>query len=392
MKDECCKYLNIIPGGVYVDCTLGGGGHTKAILQRGGRVIGIDQDPDAIKRSQGILQNYIDSGDCEIVQTNFRNIGLAIQNSRLAGLNTERKGLVDGVLMDLGVSSFQINEASRGFAFGQDGPLDMRMNKGEEKLPADEPARGGTETENEHRQRGAISAHQIINTWDGTAIADVLYNYGDETRSRVLAREIVSSRPLNTTAQLVDVIARKTSFKERSKTLARCFQALRIVVNDEIGALEDALHDMHRFIRQGGAFVVMSYHSLEDRRVKQLFRTGSFDTSALSFDRTRKEARTNHDGGNGNPWESVMKRAVVPTDEEIAVNRRARSAKLRAATQILKHGSEEAAGEEVPFTNADVASARKSKTRTAKAPFMGAKELAKLEKRKLQQDRSAVHS
>ena len=367
MLEECCKYLNIVPGGVYVDCTLGGGGHTKAILERGGKVIGIDQDPDAIKQAQKVLATYISNGNCEIIQTNFRNIRSAIQGSILAGIHTERKGLVDGVLMDLGVSSYQINEGSRGFAFGQDGPLDMRMNKGEvgslESIDS---------TPNMLGKKKVISAHEIINTWDGTAIADVLYNYGDEVRSRILAREIISARPLNTTAELVNVISSRTSFKERSKTLARCFQALRIVVNDEMGALEDALQGMHECLRYKGSFVVMSYHSLEDRKVKQLFRTGTLPTSSSSSGSSSTTMEDNIEEVSkdySNPWYCVTKRAVAPTDEEIQINRRARSAKLRAATQMLLH-------KPIDEVNNDVLNLKTNEKRR-----MGAKELAKLRKR-----------
>lgn len=343
MKDECCDYLNIRPGGVYVDCTLGGGGHTKAILDRGGHVIGFDQDPDAIKRSRTILQSYIDSGSCEIIQSNFRNIREAVAASRLAGPGSGRNGLVDGVLMDLGVSSFQINEGSRGFAFGQNGPLDMRMNKGEV---------GAFSSSAEDTR---LSAHDIINKWDASDIADVLYHYGDETRSRTIAQKIVEMRPLNTTAQLVDAIASKTSFQQRAKTLARCFQALRIVVNDEIGALEDALSNMHLCLRYGGRFVVMSYHSLEDRRVKNLMRTGNLhgtddveEPEHISVRHSRnkfKESVISSASAAGasrsNPWKALTKRAITPTEEELAVNRRARSAKLRVADQNMPHPGED---------------------------------------------------
>jgi 16S rRNA (cytosine1402-N4)-methyltransferase len=358
MKEECCKYLNIVPGGIYVDCTLGGGGHTKAILDRGGKVIGIDQDPDAIARASGILSNYIASGDCEIVQTNFRNIRNAINSSKLAGTGTDKGGLVDGVLMDLGVSSFQINEGSRGFAISQDGPLDMRMNKGQ--------ADGAFDPDGERlltwRGKKVISAYEIINTWDTTAIADVLYNYGDETRSRVLAREIVSARPLNTTADLVRVISSRTSFKERNKTLARCFQALRIVVNDEIGALEEALSSMHECIRDNGAFVVMSYHSLEDRRVKQLFRSGQLLTTTENENGDSDSEQDEDRSTSVNPWQPVFKGAKGPSKEETEINKRSRSAKLRAATRIPRAEEGTNGGKKI----------------RGKGGFLGAKQLAKL--------------
>lgn len=383
MINECCEMLNIQHGKVYVDCTLGGGGHTKAILERGGFVIGIDQDPDAIARSSAVLKEYIDKKSCELICTNFRNIKGAIAGSQLAGKTTEKKGVVDGVLMDLGVSSYQINEASRGFAFGQDGPLDMRMNKGEKLIGVGELPNGSLSS--------SFSAYDIINTWDCSDLADVFYIYGDEVRSRVLAREIVSARPLSTTGQLERIISSKTAFEHRPKTLARCFQALRIVVNDEMGALEDALSDMQHCIRHGGRFLVMSYHSLEDRKVKNLFRTGNIEGRERHTDRAPHRRGDNgfvssgfvssgdstcfsnsDETGEavvlGNPWEVVTRRAVTPSAAEIDINRRARSAKLRVATQVLLHKEEKMV--------------ERYQGHPTTGPKIGAKQLAKMEKRK----------
>ena len=256
LLNECCEYLAIKPNGLYVDCTLGGGGHTREIIRRGGRVIGLDQDPDSIAKTSKELSEYISSERLEIVQTNFRFIEKAVQSAKLANGQ-----LVDGILMDLGISSHQIDEPSRGFAFGADGPLDMRMGQGK-------TANAGA---------AEFTAATICNEWTVDDIADTLYHFGEETRSRQIAREIVLARPLNTTGALVDVINRITSWKQRSKTLARCFQALRICVNDEMGALDESLMSAHRCLRPGGRLVVISYHSLEDRRVKRLFKTGCVD-------------------------------------------------------------------------------------------------------------------
>jgi len=381
MMNECCDLLNIRPGGVYVDCTMGGGGHTRAILERGGRVIGIDQDPDSIGRVKRLLNSYIAAGNLEVIQTNFRNMQDAISSSKLAGDN----GVVDGVLMDLGISSFQIDEATRGFAFSQDGPLDMRMNKG----------MLSSELDDSIPMSKVVSAFDIINLWDANDIADILYDYGDEVRSRVIAREIVLARPLNTTGQLESVISRVTQFKQRSKTLARCFQALRIVVNDEIGALEDALLRMHECIRFEGRFVVMSYHSLEDRRIKQLFRDGVIQGRAVISDTSRGRKRSDGAVSSAvesaviNPWKVVNKRAIVPTEEELQLNRRSRSAKLRCAEQIIiQHGSShmydtsvtgEATGlssSSVQINPNDDVNSKSKKLGGAK--IMGAKQLAKL--------------
>ncbi len=331
MRDECCDGLNIVKDGIYVDCTLGGGGHTKAILDRGGKVIGIDQDPDAIKRASEILQNYIVDGKLEILQTNFRYITDALKTSKM--LFEVNRSEVDGVLMDLGISSYQIDEATRGFSFGKDGPLDMRMGK------------------NSHAN--SLTAYTIINQWDATALANCLYEFGEEKRSRIIAREIIASRPLNTTGELEKVISRITYWKERSKTLARCFQALRIVVNDEIQALDDTLNSIHTCIRPGGRLVVLSYHSLEDRRIKNLIKP-KVDTQDMFIE--------NRDSST---WIPINKKALFPSESEIENNRRARSAKLRIAE---RNGSYGAVNES-------------SKMGDSGKKKMGAKQLAKLQKR-----------
>eukprot|EP01035_Chromulina_nebulosa_P041339 gene41339-55918_t len=173
MLEECMDSLAVKQGGLYIDCTLGGGGHTKAILQRGGSVIGLDQDLDAVKTANEILQDYIKMNACEIIQSNFRNIETALSMSQLFGSRTPP--FVDGVLMDLGVSSHQINEPSRGFAFGSDGPLDMRMS-------------------NAPITASSLTAAKILNEWSLSEIADALFQFGDEKRSRQIAREIVASR------------------------------------------------------------------------------------------------------------------------------------------------------------------------------------------------------
>ena len=315
MRDECCRYLLAGPfeeKGVFVDCTVGGGGHTKAILERGGKVIGFDQDPEALAETSRKLSVYIESGQLELVHTNFRNIANAVRESKLA---KENGGVCNGILMDLGVSSHQINEPRRGFAFAADGPLDMRMGGGRNL---------GTDVKNgEPWRSSSLTAATICNEFMEDDIANILYNYGDETRSRKLAREIVAMRPISTTKELVEILSRVTPFKERTKILARCFQALRIAVNDEMGALDKALEDAHKIIRPGGRLVVLSYHSLEDRRVKRLIKTGKtksdYSHKAISY---------------CSPWNSVFKKVQTPTQHEIEKNSRARSAKLRVAERI----------------------------------------------------------
>ena len=174
LLNECCEYLAIKQNGIYVDCTLGGGGHTREIIRRGGRVIGLDQDPDSIAKTSKELSEYINNERLEIVQTNFRFIEKAVQSAKLANGQ-----LVDGILMDLGISSHQIDEPSRGFAFGADGPLDMRMGQGK-------TANAGA---------AEFTAATICNEWTVDDIADTLYHFGEETRSRQIAREIVLARP-----------------------------------------------------------------------------------------------------------------------------------------------------------------------------------------------------
>ena len=338
MAKECCEYLLKYANGVYVDCTLGGGGHTKAMLEKGCNVIGIDQDPDAISEASTKLSNYLEQGKLEIVRSNFRYLPEILKNSILANGQP-----VDGVLLDLGVSSHQINNPERGFSFAADGPLDMRMGK-------------GVAPSNDNNIAAAI-----INEWDGTRLANILYEYGEEPRSKVIAREIVASRPLNSTAELVDVISRNTYWKNRSKTLARCFQALRIVVNDELGALDEFLSRVHECVRPGGRIVVLSYHSLEDRRIKRLIKGSGNSDNDRDMDRMLKTIPMD----DTRYWVPVVKRALLPSEEEISINRRSRSAKLRVGELVVRNETE-------------------SITQDKPVRTLGAKELRKLARRNLE--------
>ena len=338
MRDICLDHLHVKPGGVYVDCTMGGGGHSQEILRRGGRVIAIDQDAEAIAHTSASpgCAPFIQSGHMEIFHTNFSQIQSVIESSRMlsesasaatatstsaSSSHPSSHRAVDGVLMDLGVSSHQIDTATRGFAFGSQGPLDMRMSpapaptvtdpqaqaQGEGSGPIFTNAAGASVSDNASIHKVLTAAH-IVNTWSVGDIADVLYEFGDETNSRAIAKQIVLSRPLLHTKHLEAAISSVTPWKRRSASLARCFQALRIVLNDEMTVLEEALAAMHGCIRPGGRLVVLSYHSLEDRRVKLLMRN-----------------RAN--------WDSLFKKGTSPSDEEVRGNSRARSAKLRVATR-----------------------------------------------------------
>ena len=379
LKSECLEYLRIRANGVYVDCTLGGGGHTRAILEAGGRVIGFDQDPDAVAKATSICQKYIDEGKLEIFQSNFRSFAdLVMTKSALAqergGNRGPGLGRVDGVLMDLGVSSHQINEPTRGFAFGADGPLDMRMSK------------GGLAS------LGPLTAGTIVNEYDTETLANILYDFGEETRSRQIAREIVSARPLASTGQLEKVISRITSYAQRPKVLARCFQALRIAVNDEMGVLDEALLSAHKCLLPRGRLVVISYHSLEDRRVKRVMKTGSpfLDggddggggrSGSLFFATPPQPSSTTSAHTLASvPWSPLFKRAQAPTDAEIELNRRARSAKLRVAERVEVQGEEEHLLSAAWTEDADQQLPKQPDA--PKGPFIGKKQQLKLERQR----------
>lgn len=266
---EALDWLAVRPGRVYVDATLGGAGHTQGILERGGQVIAFDQDPEAIARAQALgLANLT------LVEANFRELVPEL----------EKRGLrqVDGILADLGVSSFHFDDARRGFSYQQEGPLDMRMGE------------------------GGLTAAEVVNTYPEEDIADILYRYGEEPRSRRIARFIVENRPINTTTQLAEVIRRATGYREAGHPARKSFQALRIYVNDELGALEALLRGAEEVLKPGGRLVVISFHSLEDRLVKHFLR----DSTLLK---------------------PLTKKPIVPSESEQSANPRARSAKMRVA-------------------------------------------------------------
>jgi len=303
-------------------------------LERGGKVIGIDQDPQALAQASRVCKSFHQSGHLEVFQANFRKAANVIlgQSKLLAARNAEGRARgergqgADGVLLDLGVSSHQIDEATRGFAFGQEGPLDMRMWQ---RSATDAAAEGSP----------ALTAADIVNEWDLETLASILQEFGDETNHRAIAKQIVLRRPLHTTLQLEQAISSVTPWKRRSTTLARCFQALRIVVNDEMSALDEALEQAASCVREGGRLVVLSYHSLEDRKVKRLLRGSG---SAAALPRAGPFAITQPQEKAQLPWEAVLKRAQGPSAAEVAANSRARSAKLRAGVRV---GSSRALGQ-----------------------------------------------
>jgi 16S rRNA (cytosine1402-N4)-methyltransferase len=288
---ECIEGLNLKPNGIYVDVTFGGGGHSKEIMKHlnGGKLFAFDQDADAHK-------NNLQQVGFKLIDANFRYLRNFL---RMEGVKK-----VDGILADLGVSSHQFDIAERGFSTRFEGELDMRMNPNSD-----------------------LSAKEIVNNYSQENLANVLYKYGELKNSRRIAKEIIDARSIseiNTTKDLIVVIGEIFPEKHRNQFLARVFQAIRIEVNDEITALEEMLLSAVDILNPGGRLVVMSYHSLEDRLVKNLMKKGNLEGEmAKDF--------------YGNPIKDLIeinRKVIVASSEEIADNSRARSAKLRVAEKI----------------------------------------------------------
>ena len=270
---EVLAALNPAPGKVFVDGTLGGAGHTRLLLQAGATVYGIDQDPFALERARAAALPGL-----RVLEGNYRDM-----TALLAAQSVHQ---VDGVLLDIGVSSFQLDDGGRGFSYHTEAPLDMRMSQSGE------------------------SAADVVNDYPEEELAAIIYEYGEDRLSRRIARSIVYHReqaPIETTVQLAEIVKRAyPGFTKGIHPARRTFQALRIHVNDELGALRDGLQAAEGLLRPGGRLAVISFHSLEDRIVKR-FLLGSATLSPLT------------------------KRPLVASDEEQATNPRARSAKLRTA-------------------------------------------------------------
>lgn len=284
------------PAGVYVDGTLGGGGHTAAlldVLDAGARVIGIDRDAEAHAAVASRLSREIESGRLMLVKGTFGNWASVLDE---AGIDQ-----ADGLLLDIGVSSRQLDAPERGFSYSAPGPLDMRMN----------PDAG-------------VSAANVVNQWSEAELRQAFYDFGEEPRARRIASEIVRNRPIENTKSLADVVRAAVPNREELKSLSRVFQALRIVVNDELGELEQALREADSRIRTGGRVAVISYHSLEDRRVKRFFRSGNFEG----------ELERDFYGNKLVGWREITRKAVLADAGEVAQNPRARSARLRIAERI----------------------------------------------------------
>ena len=293
LLEESIKGLDIKLDGIYVDATFGGGGHSKEILKRlkNGKLFGFDQDSDAAEHAK-LNKNP----QFTFLSTNFRYMKKYL---RLNGVNT-----VDGILADLGVSSHQIDTPSRGFSTRYDAELDMRMD-----------------------QSSGVTAKSIINTYDETSLQRILGHYGEVRNAKTLASEIVKSRsqsPIHTISQFKESIKHLVPKRYENRYLAQVFQALRIEVNKELEALEALLEQSTDLIRVGGRLVIISYHSLEDRLVKNFINKGVM----------QGEAKKDFYGNLLRPFKPVVKKPVVPSALELAENPRSRSAKMRIAERV----------------------------------------------------------
>jgi len=286
--------LDIRPDGIYVDVTFGGGGHAREIANRlddKGHLFVFDQDEDAEANLWG-------ADNVTLIISNFRHLTRWMKYYGVSGR-------VDGILADLGVSSHQFDDPSRGFSYRYDEPLDMRMN-----------------------QQQTLTAADVVNQYDATQLQDVFSKYGEVTNAKTLAQQILKARagsPINTTGQLADV-ADQCVKGLRMRYLSQLFQALRIEINDEMGALKALLMSAHEVLKPEGRVAVISYHSLEDRLVKRYFKSGNFEG----------EPDTDLFGRRKELWEVITQRPIEPNEEEQRVNPRSRSAKLRIAEKVNK--------------------------------------------------------
>ncbi|EAA0246015.1 16S rRNA (cytosine(1402)-N(4))-methyltransferase RsmH [Enterococcus faecalis] len=302
---ETVDGLQVKPDGVYVDCTLGGAGHSEYLLTQlneRGHLYAFDQDQKALAHAKTRLQKYVDKGQVTFIKSNFRNI-----KEELAEHGVFH---VDGILYDLGVSSPQLDEAERGFSYHQDAPLDMRMD-----------------------QDAPLTAREVVNTYSYSELVKIFFRYGEEKFSKQIAREIERVRekqPIETTGELVEIIKTAIPAPARRKgghPAKRIFQAIRIAVNDELGAVEESLEQAIDLLAKNGRISVITFHSLEDRIVKTMF----------------KEYSTVQDLPPGIPvvpeefqpeLKVITRKPILPSDSELSENNRSRSAKLRIAEKI----------------------------------------------------------
>lgn len=295
LLDESIEGLNIKPDGTYIDCTLGYAGHSGEILKRletEGFLFAFDQDETAVTYSTNKLSSI--SNNFQIFHTNFKNMKDHINRA------------VDGILFDLGVSSPQLDETERGFSFHRDAPLDMRMDKRQE-----------------------VSAHTVVNTYPLDRLIDILFVYGEEANAKAIAKGIVNSRPINTTLELAEVIKSNVpeSYRRKGNPCRKSFQAIRIEVNNELGILEQSINDAFSLLKSGGRLCIITFHSLEDRIVKDIFKKLSSD------DELSKKLPIVPDDMKAKA-KLITRKPIVPSYEELDENNRSRSAKLRIIEKI----------------------------------------------------------
>jgi 16S rRNA (cytosine1402-N4)-methyltransferase len=299
LLDEVLKGLNLHPGQRYIDGTLGAGGHAEAILQAiapDGQVLGLDADPVAVNSARQRLAPYNDR--VHLVNANFSQLATIAHSYDFVP--------VHGILLDLGLSSMQLGDAERGFSFQNEGPLDMRYDP-----------------------RGPITAADLVNNLSQSELADLLYRFGEERRSRSIARAIVAARPVRSTQELADLVARAVGGRRgaRIHPATRTFQALRIAVNDELETLSSALSGATTILAPGGRLAVISFHSLEDRIVKNYLVQESRDCIC-------PPEQLICTCGHQATLHIITRRPIIASSDEINVNPRARSAKLRVAERM----------------------------------------------------------
>ena len=302
MLDECIQGLDIKPDGIYLDCTLGGGGHSLEIVKRltGGRLIAVDKDEEALASAKKRLQEYEDK--ITYIHDDFKNV--------IERLDEQGVDRLDGVLIDLGVSSYQLDNSERGFSYNADAPLDMRMDRGQ-----------------------YLSAYNVVNEYDEERLADIIWKYGEDKLSRKIAKNIAEKRkaqPISTTAQLAEIVENSYPAKLRWKfgnPCKRTFQAIRIEVNEELKDLDKVINQLSLRLKEGGRICVITFHSLEDRIVKRVFVELNKDCicpphQPICTCNKRREV------------EIVTKKPMTASDQELQENSRSTSAKLRIAKRV----------------------------------------------------------
>ncbi len=290
---ESIEALRVKRGGSYIDCTVGGGGHAQAILEAGGRLVGLDADPQAIKAAQGKLKNF---GRLTLVNENFGHLADVCKSLNLS--------IVDGILFDLGMSSLQLEVSGRGFSFMRDEPLDMRFSP-----------------------QQSVTAADIVNSYSVDDLAKLIGKYGEGSRSRTIAAHIMRNRPITTSGQLAEIVARAVGRRGRIHPATQTFQALRIAVNNELDNLKIGLAQAIDLLAQRGRIAVISFHSLEDGFVKEIFRK---ESSECICPAGTPVCICNHEPR----LKLTRRKPVQPTSEEIANNPRSRSARLRVAEKV----------------------------------------------------------